>query len=127
MSDVLLQLTADGPAIQVKDGYVTQTEGFETAVVLSLFGGNIDGSDWWGDLDNPRTTEHNRSITGPLIQGLPLTPENLRRVEDAVRTDLAPLGAPDLSVSATFGGVNKLNIAVFTGARVLLSFEVPTA
>ncbi|GAG06443.1 unnamed protein product, partial [marine sediment metagenome] len=62
--DILLLSTKDGGDINIESGLIEMTAGFETAVYLSLFGGNIedDGTEatksktWWGNLletDNP--------------------------------------------------------------------------
>lgn len=82
MSDILLQQTVDDGEIDVVNGVVTVTEAPDSAAYISLFGGNQDGSAWWGD--NQIT-----SRTQELLDQLPPTSGNLLRLTDAVKQDLA--------------------------------------
>ena len=83
MSDVLMFQTPDDGEITIENGTVALTDGTETAVYLSLFGGD---SDWWGNsLDTPDRID---SRTGKLLQSLPVTTSNLLRIKDAVEADL---------------------------------------
>lgn len=93
--DVLLQQTNDGGEFEFFNDLVVFSGGLETAVYLSLFGGNEgdDGSQntplqWWGnDLDGDLARQL-RSRTAFLLQSIAAVPVNLRRIEDAVRADL---------------------------------------
>ncbi|MNJ72800.1 hypothetical protein D3C77_695090 [compost metagenome] len=53
-----------------------------SAAYISLFGGNQDGAAWWGDPAMASQTQR-------LLDELPPTSGNLRRLEDAMKTDLA--------------------------------------
>lgn len=93
MTDIYIFNKADG-------GDITETlsmrDGLESAVYLSLFGGNIDddGSEkstrnWWGNLGENDEAKVYRSTTAHVLATLPPTPTNLRRIEDAAKNDLA--------------------------------------
>ena len=82
MSDVLLSQTADGGEITVANGQVALTGGLESAVYLSIFGGNDSDSgqestapkQWWGNLDEPDPAGRYRGQTQYLLRALPLVP-----------------------------------------------------
>ena len=97
--------------------------GLETAAYLSLFGGNEDddGSDdnaltWWGNLDEVDPVRQYRSETQNLLQSIPATTGNLRRIEDAANRDLAWFVeqnvASSVTVEATIPGINRVKITV---------------
>jgi hypothetical protein len=79
------------------NGQPAMTGGPETAVFLSLFGGEEDDSGsegdkpkaWWPNCEEPDLAKHCRSETQHLLLSLPAVPANLKRVEDAVVRDLA--------------------------------------
>jgi len=89
--DLLLKNTLDGGDIELTDDDLfVSDQGFDTAIYLSLFGGNEldNGSDstkpktWWGNLtetDNPerKIISHTQFI----ITGLPATPANLNKLK----------------------------------------------
>ena len=94
--DILLFQTVDDGDINVSDGLVEMSGGLGTAAYLSLFGGNEDDdgrknstATWWANLNETETTRQYRSETQNLLQAIPAVPANLRRIEDAVRRDLA--------------------------------------
>ncbi|MFW6156785.1 MAG: hypothetical protein ACOC7J_05650 [Armatimonadota bacterium] len=96
--DVLLTNTLDGGEIHADGGVIEMSGGLETAVYLSLFGGNRedeqragDPMQWWGNLSEDDPARRYRSETQRILTGLPATSANLLRVEDAVRRDLRPL------------------------------------
>jgi phage gp46-like protein len=123
--DVLLFNNADGGDIEVKNGVVTLTDSIETAVLLSLFGGNDDddASDataskiWWGSLEETDTFKRQRSETQFLLRSLPIIPANLRRIEDAAVRDLAWLTATKVATfvraRATMPALNRVKLEVF--------------
>lgn len=126
--DVLLFQTNDNGDIDVNDGIVTMTPSFETALYLSLFGGNQDdagGSDrtlqWWGDIDEVEPARKYISETQNLIEGLPVTSSNLLRIEDAARRDLAWLVnqgiASSVTVNASIPGLNRVRIDIVISAE----------
>lgn len=97
MADVLLFHSDDGGDIEAVNGKVTMSpNGLESAVYISLFGGNEEDSgnadtadlQWWGNRIDNDLTRHLRSETQHLLRSIPLVPANLRRIEDAVRRDL---------------------------------------
>lgn len=96
--DVLLLSTPDGGDLLIKDNFVVGTGGFETAVFLSLAGGNADDNGtestrrkgWWGNALEP--DEPNRRLVSRLqniIRGLPATPNNLNKAIQAAKDDLS--------------------------------------
>lgn len=96
MTDVLLRQTNDGGDITYSEGRVELTDGPETAMYLSLFGGNFrDTGDaatepfqWWGNRGETDPSRQYRSRTQALIEALPSVPQNLARIEDAAKQDL---------------------------------------
>lgn len=113
MSDLLLTHTDDGGKI---DGSVT-TEGLETAIYLSLFGGNIDDDgmsevdqlSWWGNKIAKENGEI-RSATQFLMYKLPISTSSMRRIEGAARLDLDWLD--DFDVSVTISGSRQFVLTV---------------
>jgi len=119
--DVLLFQTNDEGNITVEGGIVEMTGGFETMAYLALFGGNEDddgratnSKNWWGNLDEVDPARRYRSETQNLLQALPATTGNLRRIEDAANRDLAVFIEKRIASSATvvasIPGVNKIGI-----------------
>lgn len=93
--DVLLFQTNDDGDITVTGGITQLTGGFDTALYLSLFGGNFedDGAQdspftWWGNLLENEPEGKYVSRTQNLLRGLPASSGNLRRIEEAARADL---------------------------------------
>lgn len=121
MSDVLLFQTPDDGDVLVDGGVMTLTDGLETAVYLSLFGGNWqdDGSadnslQWWGNADVTDPQHVQRSRTQYVLQSMPLTSGNLKRAEDAALADLAWMTASgyDVIISASIPSLNKVQFTV---------------
>jgi phage gp46-like protein len=125
MTDVYLFSTPDGGEIDANNGRLTMSDGLDTAVYLSLFGGNEDdsGSDgdarkqWWGNLSETDPPRQYRSETQHLLKSLPLIPASLRRIEDAAKRDLAwmvPSPARAVDARATIPALNtvRLELAV---------------
>ena len=121
--DVKLFQTDDDGEITVENGLVEMSGGLETAAYLSLFGGNEDDdgrannpANWWANLDevDPMREYHGESQN--LLQALPATTGNLRRIEDAARRDLAWLldsgVASSVLVSASIPGINKIKLTI---------------
>lgn len=137
--DVRLFCTPDGGNIEIVNGQVVMADSPETAVYLSLFGGNErdTGSDgdrplqWWGNLDEPDTQRRYRSETQSLLRAIPATPANLHRIEDAVSRDLAWMLedlATSLSIEVTMPRLSwvaiKLEVEI-DGVKYPLRFEQP--
>lgn len=123
ISDVRLFHTPDGGEVEIVGGTVTMGDGLETAVYLSLFGGNerdrnLEADDrlqWWGNLDERDESRRYRSETQALLRALPATTASLRRLEDAVSRDLAWLEqeiASALEVTVSIPRVNAIAIDV---------------
>ena len=98
MTDVFICNTPDGGEIDIVGGAVTLNGGIESAVYLSLFGGNSDDAggqdrslEFWGNIGEQQN-EQQRSRTQHLLESIPPSSSNLRRIEDAVRADLAWMG-----------------------------------
>lgn len=131
MADLLIYQTPNGGECDIRNGEPRLTEGLETAVFLSLFGGNEldDGTDgtarlqWWGNLSESDSALRYRSETQALLRSLPIIPANLRRIEDAAGRDLAWLVgeyAQSVSVSARMPALNTVavQIAIEVDGRV---------
>ena len=123
MTDVRLFNTDDGGEITVENGRFEMSDGLETAVYLSLFGGNEDDSgsegddrrQWWGNLGENEPSRQYRSETQHLLRALPLLPASLRRIEDAVKRDLGwmvPSPARAVDARATIPALNTVRIDV---------------
>lgn len=121
--DVLLFQTDDDGDITVENGLVEMSGGLETAAYLSLFGGNEDDDGrgansltWWGNLDEVDPVRQYRSETQNLLQALPATTGNLRRIEDAAGRDVAwfveQRVASSVIVRATIPALNRIQITI---------------
>lgn len=138
MTDVLLQQTPDGGDIIVENGRFSLTSGIETAVYLSLFGGNEDDSgaegddpiQWWGNLTETDPARVYRSETQHLLRSIPAITANLRRIEAAVGRDLAWMAVTVVSgadIAVSMPGLNRVQIdidlALADGNRVPVVLE----
>lgn len=123
MTDVLLRQTNDGGDIAIQGGLLLLAEGLETAVYLSLFGGNDDDPgqedrslEWWGNLLDVEAERQYRSETQFLLRSLPAIPANLKRIEQAAARDLSwMLGASlakSISIEATIPALGRVLIAI---------------
>lgn len=110
IGDVRLTLDENGADIIIKDGLIQDCRDFDTAVMLSLFGGNKDDENgmakktWWGNLiPGTRREEWMQSEFAAMITGYPMTGVNLRKASNAATRDLAwaknIAGADSVSVS----------------------------
>jgi phage gp46-like protein len=98
--DILIHSTEDGGEINFNSGILEMTKGFESMIYLLLFGGNIgdDGTkatenkEWWGNKTEPNNPERKiHSRLQNLIHGIPATPANLKKLEQAIIQDLSLL------------------------------------
>lgn len=118
--DVYIYDTADGgnitPDLEIRDG-------LENAVYLSLFGGNVldDGSQdtpfqWWGNLNENQESKMYRSQASYLLRTVTPTANNLRRIEDAAKRDLAWMISDGItetvSIVATMPALNHVKLTV---------------
>jgi len=126
--DVLLFNTPDGGEINIKNGIVELTGGFETAVYLALFGGDnrddttIDNKfNWWGNVVEPDPVFHYRSITQyNLLNLLPIS-SNLVTLENGVVSDLQRFidikAFDSVNVDVSFVGLRKIKIVIDIAAN----------
>lgn len=94
--DLLLFTTVDGGEFDIEGGEPRMEVFLYTAVYLSLFGGNKNdpvGDDdkysWWGNRDETDPVYQYRSRTQNIMDSLPATSANIRRIEEAAFADLA--------------------------------------
>jgi phage gp46-like protein len=137
--DVLMLHREDGGDIELISGEPTMSDGLFNAVYLSLFGGNVEDSglpgdvrlQWWGNFSEPDPARRYRSETQFCLQTLPPTTYNLRRVELAVKNDLAWLLdaviVRDVASLASMPARNhvKLAIAVEVLTGEVYRFAIP--
>jgi phage gp46-like protein len=94
--DLLLTETRDGGDIQIENDLFASDRSFNTAVYLSLFGGNKDDNGkvknnktWWGDtFDGITENEKLVSRFQNILYGSPMTTENIQEAENAALLDL---------------------------------------
>ena len=121
--DVLLFQTSDDGDINVEGGLVELSGGLQTSAYLSLFGGNEDDDGrpdnaltWWANLAETEDSKQYRSETQHVLQALPFSTGNLRRVEDAASRDLdwflVEKVASSVTVSATIPGINRIKLTI---------------
>lgn len=123
--DILIFSTEDGGEINFNSGILEMTSGFESMVYLLLFGGNIgdDGTkatekkEWWGnklETNNPERKIHSRFQN--LIYGIPATPANLNKLEQAAIQDLSLFKtqkiADKIDIELIVPEKNKVNIEI---------------
>ncbi|BAV81062.1 hypothetical protein [Vibrio phage CKB-S1] len=119
--DVWLYQTTDDGNVLPQEGDLYRTDGLETAVYLSLYGGNPEDNGstgnrqaWWGNqgLEDPAQAMTSRFQN--LVEGIALSSGNLLRIEDAAAQDLAWL--EDLGftvrVSSRLTKLNRLELTV---------------
>jgi hypothetical protein len=120
--DVLLYQTVDKGEINVELGVTEMTGGFQTAIYLSLEGGNVEDSgqeadehlQYWQNFIETIPARKLRSETQHVLQSLPITSGNLKIVEAAALKDLAWLSdsASNLEVKATIPRLNWVDIFI---------------
>lgn len=121
--DVLVFQTDDDGEIEVINGLVTMTGRFETAAYFSLFGGNEDddgrqdnNETFWGNLDEIDPAFKLISRTQNLLQSIPATSSNLKRIEDAALNDLQwfldKKIASSVEVIVTLPALNTIKISI---------------
>jgi phage gp46-like protein len=109
--DLLLEDTPDGGDIRIENDLFVSDRSFNTAVYLSLFGGNKDdkgkvknNNTWWGNtLEGTAENEKLVSRFQAIIFGLPMTTKNIQEAETAANLDLKWLineGAADKIIAA---------------------------
>lgn len=117
--DVVLFQSVDGGEVQYASGLITMDGGIQTAAYVSMFGGNYedDGQGennlgYWANLLETEPSKKYRSETQHLLDSIPATSGNLRRIEDAARRDLEWFitdgVASSVEVAASIPGINQL-------------------
>jgi phage gp46-like protein len=122
--DLLLEDTPDGGDIRIENDLLASDRSFDTAVYLSLFGGNKDDNGkvknnrtWWGNtLKGAAENEKLVSRFQAIIFGLPMTAKNIQEAEAAAVLDLKWLineGAADkITATGKAAGRNGFALAV---------------
>lgn len=139
MADIKLFQAEDGGDIEFINGTPTlDVNGLETAVYLSLFGGNEDDGgltadipkQWWGNFSEPLEIRHYRSEAQHLMRSLAVVPANVRRVEDAALRDLSwmttELGA-STAARASIPALNTFKLQVIVeidNQKIPFTFQV---
>ena len=132
--DVILRQSNNDGDIIVQNGIVYMDGGLGTSAYLCLFGGNEDDPgdadttlSWWGNIGELPENQY-RSRTQYLLQSLPATAANLRRLEDAVNADLEVLissgAARSIETSVTIPELNRVNIDVNIDGDTMLTFAI---
>jgi phage gp46-like protein len=94
--DLFLEDTPDGGDIRIENNLFVSDRSFNTAVYLSIFGGNKDDNGkvknnktWWGNT-LPGTAENEKLVSRfqAVISGLPMTTKNILEAESAAQLDL---------------------------------------
>ncbi len=123
--DVLFSATPDGGEISITNNLIDMDAGLETAVYLSLFGGNSDDDatdettnlQWWGNLLPGDSQLPLRCRTQFLIRDLPATTGNLARLRDAAIRDLA-------WIVDSFADSYKVDVSMPALNRVALRIDI---
>lgn len=126
--DVKLFQTIDDGEINVQLGLVEMSAGLETAAYLSMFGGDEDLKEWWGNLSETDPARQYRSETQQILDAVPATTANLLRIKDAVGRDLAWFTeeniASTMDISLSIPALGRVGIAIaLEAAGVLTEFE----
>jgi len=114
--DVLFFHTPDGGDIHVDGAGVRTCNGLQTAVYISLFGGNDAGGGWWGNALEGSEVGRVRPQTQEILRALPLTSGNLPRLLAAVEADLQWIvdagHVEGISATVAASGLNRVEIGV---------------
>lgn len=120
--DVYMEDTPDGGNLVITDGLVEDDRGFNTAVLISLLGGNFDdpaiiesNQSWWGNMIGDADTAI-RSSFQYIVCSLPLTTKNLRAAEDAAKKDLQWMIdkeiADEISVTGSIENIKRASFEI---------------
>ncbi|MCL2093826.1 MAG: hypothetical protein FWH12_06490 [Treponema sp.] len=139
--DLLLFDTVDGGDVAIADGFFISDRALDTAVYLSLFGGNKEDNGkvknrktWWGN--TLRGVSENQKLVSrfqAIIFGLPMTTKNILDAEEAARLDLEWLISEKLADEIVADGravSNKrfdLKIQITSGEKIIFknTYAVP--
>jgi phage gp46-like protein len=121
--DVYLFQTIDDGEMDIENGIVTMSAGLDTAVYLSLFGGNYedDGSyqnqyEWWGNRSETIPSHKYRSETQALLRSIPISSGNIIRMEAVAVRDLNWILeeriADKIDVTVTIPGIDQVTFDI---------------
>lgn len=129
MADLLVAQDSGEFDLEVLNGVAALDESPFEAVVLSLWGGNLDDNGteatrskmYWANFAEPDENAHLRSRTQALLLGLPAISANISRIEEAAKADLEWMQAVGVAsaieISASMPHRNTVKLAIsITGA-----------
>lgn len=139
MIDIKLISTPDGGDLDTSLGGIGIDRTAETAILLSLEGGNFDDTgdassnpnQWWGNYATNDTAQHLRSRTQAILRGRPADVSGLKALDNAVLLDLAwmkGLVFDTIRVVSKLAGRNRALIEIETtqdGATVRYAIRAP--
>jgi phage gp46-like protein len=114
--DIALHVNKDSQAdITVSNGLVAADTGIATAINISLFGANIDGTAWWGnELDD--NVSNNLTNEFLQLQGKTLISANLPVFQETIKKNLAWITADSIAsgytVECSITDINTLQINI---------------
>jgi phage gp46-like protein len=122
--DLLLEDSPDFGEIKIVDGLFVSDKSFNTAVYLSLYGGNVKDSGrvrnketWWGNT-LPAIAENEKMVSRfqAIIFGMPMTSKNIPAAEKAAELDLKWIkdeGVADkITATGKAAGKNKFELRI---------------
>lgn len=121
MSEPKLILGPDGGDLLLLNGDLELSDGLETALILSMWGGNLkdngatsgEKNQYWGNVIETNEYAKIRSKTQNVSNSVPLTVSALQLVRDAAASDLSWIDDSDLgevkSIDAD-GAVKRIDI-----------------
>lgn len=122
--DMLISYTSGRFDISISNGLFDDCRSFDTAVILSWFGGNKEDDNtintskqWWGNYVNEKQEDEKiRSRTGALIRKIPLNSSTIKKIEDSAALDLEWMKtcgiADDIEIASEIPDANKLSLDV---------------
>ena len=126
MTDVLLFQTINDGDILVDSQGIALTEGLESSVYLSMFGGNEDDVTWWGNLSELDPVNQYIGQTAKAINVAIVTPSRVLPIKDAALADLAWIVAggyaQEVTVSVGIPRVNTVSVLVTINDDTTLEF-----
>lgn len=122
MTDVKVYGTNDDGEVNITAAGVELSSGIDTAVYISLFGGNAqdsgnegDDKEWWGNVDEDSGYRIRSRFQHLFDKNAPV-PSSLGKLEDAATADLKWLTddglAESVSVSASLSAPKKILLTV---------------
>ncbi len=114
--DIALHLNKNNQAdITVSNSLVATDAGIATAINISLFGANIDGTAWWGnELDD--NVSNNLTNEFLQLQGKTLISANLPIFQESIKKNLAWITADSIAsgytVECSITDINTLQINI---------------